>query len=135
MAIKDVRKLEQCKGCERLMRDGSCAVLNPKPESCWAYTTDPDWEEKVAKQVREYVAGYAGGAYKVKRCISCRYAKRDGHMSDDIWTAYQCTNPDSAHHGQLLNVSPDGMPQKRISWKGCNLWESRATNDSKDVSA
>lgn len=46
--------MEQCKGCQRLMRNGECAALKPKPEKCWAYTTDPDWAKKVREQVDIY---------------------------------------------------------------------------------
>jgi len=46
--------MEQCKGCQRLMKNGECAALKPKPENCWAYTTDPDWAKKVREQVDIY---------------------------------------------------------------------------------
>ena len=36
------------------MRNGECAALKPKPEKCWAYTTDPDWAKKVREQVDIY---------------------------------------------------------------------------------
>jgi hypothetical protein len=35
------------------------------------------------------------------------------------WAAIQCVNPDSEYHGALLNVSPSGDKQSRVTWSGC----------------
>jgi hypothetical protein len=59
------------------------------------------------------------------RCISCRYAKVDEKASDKNWTAYECGNEQSEYHKSLLNVTPNGDKQHRISWSGCEHGERR----------
>lgn len=46
--------MKQCKGCQRLTRTGHCKVMKEKLDECWAWTNDPDWDIKVAAQVKEY---------------------------------------------------------------------------------
>ena len=41
------------------------------------------------------------------------------------WKAYECTNPDSEYHRALLNVTPSGDRQLRITWGGCADGERR----------
>jgi len=36
-----------------------------------------------------------------------------------LWKAIQCANPDSEYHRSLLNVTPSGDKQDRITWNGC----------------
>lgn len=44
---------KDCLACERW--DGAqCKVFKEKPEKCWAWTDDPDWEAKVDEAVRKY---------------------------------------------------------------------------------
>jgi hypothetical protein len=52
---EDIRERNHCSTCKRqsTTRDG-CAVFNPEPENCWAWTDDPDWLGKVNKATTEY---------------------------------------------------------------------------------
>jgi len=59
------------------------------------------------------------------RCISCRFARPDKKASDRGWTAYECGNPESEYHKALLNVTPTGEKQYRITWSGCEYGERR----------
>ena len=60
------------------------------------------------------------------KCISCRFAVPDANVSDKHWTAQQCSNPDSEYYNALLNVTPSGDKQFRITWGGCPCGERRA---------
>ena len=53
-------------------------------------------------------------------CISCRYAQVDESASEKNWKAYECTNADSEYYKALLNVTPHGNKNRRISWSGCD---------------
>lgn len=53
-------------------------------------------------------------------CISCQFATVDESASDKRWMAYECSNPESEYHKSLLNVSPNGDKNARISWSGCD---------------
>jgi hypothetical protein len=46
--------MKQCRGCQRLTDNGECAVLNPKPKSCWAWTDDTNWHRKVREDTKKY---------------------------------------------------------------------------------
>ena len=35
------------------------------------------------------------------------------------WPAIQCTNPESEYYRALLNVTPSGDMQDRVTWSGC----------------
>jgi hypothetical protein len=59
-------------------------------------------------------------------CISCRYARPDPRASEGGWTAYECGNPESEYHKALLNVTPSGEKQYRITWCGCKCGERRS---------
>ena len=61
------------------------------------------------------------------KCISCRYAKEDKKASDRNWKAYKCDNAKSEYHKALLNVTPNGDKQLRITWSGCEHGERRAS--------
>lgn len=61
------------------------------------------------------------------RCISCRFAREDQAASDRHWTAYECGNSHSEYHKSLLNVTPNGEKQERISWSGCSFGERRSS--------
>jgi hypothetical protein len=37
----------------------------------------------------------------------------------------ECGNPDSEYHKALLNVTPSGDKQQRITWSGCPCGERR----------
>ena len=39
------------------------------------------------------------------------------------WAAIQCTNPDSEFHRCLLNITPSGDKQYRVTWGGCPCGE------------
>ena len=41
------------------------------------------------------------------------------------WAAIQCTHPESEYNRALLNVTPSGDPQDRVTWGGCPLGEKR----------
>jgi len=41
------------------------------------------------------------------------------------WAAYRCTNSNSEYYKALLNVSPSGDMQSRITWSGCAGGERR----------
>jgi len=41
------------------------------------------------------------------------------------WKAIECANPDSEYRRALLNVSPNGDKQSRITWSGCEDGERR----------
>lgn len=59
------------------------------------------------------------------KCVSCRYARKDENTSNKNWTAYECGNPDSEYHRCLLNITPSGEKQDRITWNGCGQGERR----------
>ena len=44
----------KCDTCERLMKNGKCAVFSKKPKECWAWTEDPNWHKKVMTDVKKY---------------------------------------------------------------------------------
>ena len=48
--------MKSCENCERRdkHKENRCQVLKEKPEKCWAWTDDPDWEKKVSEQVKQY---------------------------------------------------------------------------------
>lgn len=56
--------MKRCDTCQKISKSGkACRVLKEtigKTEECWAWTDDPEWEEKVKKQVKDY-ALYGGG--------------------------------------------------------------------------
>lgn len=53
------------------------------------------------------------------RCSQCRFARMDKKASVKTWTAYECGNPNSEYYKALLNVTPNGDKQYRITWNGC----------------
>ena len=55
------------------------------------------------------------------KCEECRFARPDEDSSSRLWTAYECGNVDSEFYKCLLNVSPQGNKQDRITWRGCEL--------------
>ena len=57
------------------------------------------------------------------RCTSCRFACPDKSASCRAWTAFQCGNDKSEYHRCLLNITPNGDKQSRITWTGCELGE------------
>lgn len=59
------------------------------------------------------------------RCAACRYACPDKSASSRAWTAFQCGNDKSKYHRCLLNITPNGDKQSRITWTGCELGERR----------
>jgi hypothetical protein len=67
------------------------------------------------------------------KCISCRFAKVDEAASDSKWMAYECSNPQSEYHRALLNVTPDGEKNIRISWSGCACGERKVKHDAKET--
>lgn len=51
---------KDCTNCERRdKRTGGrrCRVFIEKPENCWAWTNDPDWDVKVEEAVKRYKEG------------------------------------------------------------------------------
>ena len=70
------------------------------------------------------MAGKEGRALRIK-CISCRFARVDKAASEKNWTAYECGNPESEYYKALLNVTPDGDQNSRISWSGCACGERK----------
>ena len=56
-------------------------------------------------------------------CISCRFATVDKSASDKKWDAYECSNQKSEYHKALLNVTPKGDKNSKITWSGCELGE------------
>ena len=52
--------IKKCSTCERRDKRTNgrrCRVFAKKPENCWAWTDDPDWEVKVKKAVKRYEEG------------------------------------------------------------------------------
>ncbi len=44
-----------CETCTRSsIYSKSCKVFKKPPKNCWAWTDDPNWEQKVKKAVQEY---------------------------------------------------------------------------------
>lgn len=41
------------------------------------------------------------------------------------WKAIECANPDSEYHKALLNVTPIGDKQRRVTWSGCPHGEKK----------
>ncbi|MGS0745581.1 hypothetical protein ACU70A_06475 [Syntrophomonas erecta subsp. sporosyntropha] len=70
------------------------------------------------------MAGKEGRALRIK-CISCRFAKVDKAASEKNWTAYECGNSESEYYRALLNVTPNGDKNTRISWSGCAYGERK----------
>jgi len=53
-------QIKDCTTCERRdKRTGGrrCRVFIEKPENCWAWTDDPDWDAKVEEAVKRYKEG------------------------------------------------------------------------------
>ena len=48
------KKASMCSDCERRKKNGECIVFKPKPNDCWAYTRDKQWQAKVHQAVAEY---------------------------------------------------------------------------------
>jgi hypothetical protein len=42
-----------------------------------------------------------------------------------IWKAVECGNPESEYYKALLNVTPNGDKQLRVTWSGCPCGERR----------
>ena len=59
------------------------------------------------------------------RCAACRFARADKSASNRTWMAFQCDNDKSEYHRCLLNITPNGDKQSRITWTGCELGEWR----------
>ncbi|MDR3313461.1 MAG: hypothetical protein LBS96_03280 [Oscillospiraceae bacterium] len=55
------------------------------------------------------------------RCSRCRYKQHDPTASQPGWRAIECGNPCSDCYKALLNVSPTGDMQSRVTWRGCPL--------------
>lgn len=53
------------------------------------------------------------------KCSDCKFVKPNEESSDKNWTAYECANGRSEYHKALLNVTPSGDKQHRITWIGC----------------
>ena len=68
---------------------------------------------------------------KKKECKcgkGCKYRKDPDTpcpKQDIKWAAYQCACSDSEFHKGLLNVTPNGDKQSRITWIGCEYGERR----------
>lgn len=65
------------------------------------------------------------------KCISCRYATVDKTASDKNWTAYECSNSMSEYHKSLLNITPEGDRNRRVSWFGCSQGERKVKPNQK----
>ena len=72
--MKKIITLRDCFNCERRdKRTGGarCKVFFERPDNCWAWTDDPDWEKKVEEATRQYALEYAkkhiGGAVNENR--------------------------------------------------------------------
>lgn len=50
----EYKKASTCDGCERRKKGGECIVFKSKPNDCWAYTKDKQWQAKVNQAVAEY---------------------------------------------------------------------------------
>ena len=59
------------------------------------------------------------------RCSQCRFVRTDTKASEKGWRAVECGNTESEHYKALLNVSPGGDKQTRITWSGCEKGEPR----------
>ncbi|RJX22342.1 MAG: hypothetical protein C4570_01470 [Ammonifex sp.] len=59
------------------------------------------------------------------RCADCEFARPDKSASSRTWTAFECGNDESEYHRCLLNFTPNGDKQPRITWTGCELGERR----------
>ena len=53
------------------------------------------------------------------RCNICRFVRRDPKASDPFWATYECGNPGSEFYRALLNITPAGDQEERVSWNGC----------------
>ena len=53
-------------------------------------------------------------------CACCKYVRPDYNASERNWTAYECGNSKSEYFGCLLNISDGGVPQRQITWTGCD---------------
>ena len=54
-------------------KNGRCiAIVDPvglwKSGGCWAYTADPNWEDKVERSIGEYAATHGGKQYQKGEC-------------------------------------------------------------------
>ncbi len=63
----------ECRGCTR-QKNGRCiAIVDPvglwKSGGCWAYTADPNWEDKVERSIGEYAATHGGKQYQKASAI------------------------------------------------------------------
>jgi hypothetical protein len=56
-------------------------------------------------------------------CDKCIFALPDPTCREKNWIAYECGNPESVYYTTLLNITPEGNTQSRITWKGCELGE------------
>jgi hypothetical protein len=93
------------------------------------------------KKASEYSVKHCGKCAKWENCEVCFGCKKRGDCKArksqkhkqtcdrryDIvcgeqtlkWKAIECANPDSEYHKALLNVSPNGDRQERVTWCGC----------------
>ena len=58
----DERGVRRCGTCQKRSLSGRCRVLIEnigRDQDCWAWTDDPDWEQKVRQAVKKY--GKMGG--------------------------------------------------------------------------
>ena len=53
------------------------------------------------------------------KCTKCRFVRVDKSACESGWTAYECGNKKSEYCRALLNVTPNGEKQVRVTWGGC----------------
>ena len=93
------------------------------------------------KNASEYSKKYCGRCEKWENCEVCvackkrddckaRISQKRGQscqrrqdtictMQKLFWKAVECGNPHSEYHKSLLNVTPSGDRQDRVTWSGC----------------
>ena len=75
----------------------------------------------------------AASEYTQKHCKGCERRddcphRKDGGICEEQhlkWAAMECGNSDSEFYKALLNVTPGGDTQARITWSGCACGERR----------
>ena len=72
----------------------------------------------------------SGCACKKRPCVcgdGCEHKGTDDICSKQIlkWAAYECGCSESEYYKALLNVTPNGDKQERITWTGCEDGERR----------
>jgi hypothetical protein len=73
----------------------------------------------------------AASEYTQKHCKGCELREICPHRKDGVvcdkqilkWAAFECGNSDSEFYKALLNVTPGGDMQDRITWQGCPCGE------------